>query len=144
MTDRLLTKHERLAIYVASRASTPERPAMWREYRDRWGANIVSTWIDEAGPGETSDFGELWSRIQGEIRRCDRLVLYAQSDDFPLKGALIEVGMALAMLKPVWVLGNLTLEGRTDRPLGSWIRHPLVERINVDARVKDLAEAVGL
>ena len=41
-------------IYVASRVSRAE---MWRGYRDEGGVPIVSTWIDEAGDGETDDFG---------------------------------------------------------------------------------------
>lgn len=139
-----MSSSEKLAVYVASRASIPARSAMWREYRDRWGANIISSWIDEAGEGETGDFADLWTRIHGEILRCERFVLYAEQGDFPLKGALVEAGIALAARKPIWVMGNLTLEGRTDRPLGSWIRHPLVERINTDARLKDMAPAVGL
>lgn len=78
-------------LYVASRASLPERPAMWRAMRDA-GWRIVSSWIDEAGEGETASFADLWHRIEDEVRRSDGLILYAERDDFPLKGALIEVG----------------------------------------------------
>lgn len=144
MTERDSSSKQRLpAVYVASRASNPARPAMWRKLRDEFGFKIISSWIDEAGDGETADFAELWKRITAEIARCDMLVFYAHADDFPLKGALIEVGMALAMQKPVWVFGNLTLEGRTDRPLGSWIRHPLVHGINVNCKVSDIADVMG-
>lgn len=132
-------------IYVASRASVPERAAMWREYRDRWQARIISSWIDQDGPGETLDFRALWEDITTEIRACQRLVIYAEASDFPLKGALTEAGIALGMQKPVWVLGGgIVLEGRTDRPFGSWIRHPGVERIILDANRKNMAEALGL
>lgn len=118
-----------MRFYVASRASIPERSAMWRRYRDS-GINIVSSWIDEAGAGETEDFTELWSRIQGEIASSDCLVFYAEPEDFPLKGAYIEVGMALGMMKRVFVvLPGVNLEGATYRPLGSWIRHPFVRRM---------------
>lgn len=114
---------ERSAIYVASRASIPERSAMWRQLRAE-GWNITSTWIDEAGEGETADFAELWQRIEGEIRAAIGVVLYAEPGDFPLKGALIEVGMAMGMGKPVaCVLPGVELDGRTMRPLGSWLAH---------------------
>ena len=117
-------------IYVASRASVPERSVMWREYRAA-GYPIISSWIDETGEGETGSFTELWDRITNEIARCDRLVLYAETDDFPLKGALIEVGMALGMRKPVIVcLPNVTLEGPSYRPIGSWVMHGNVRRID--------------
>lgn len=114
------------AVYVASRASVLERGAMWRALRTA-GANIISTWIDEDEEGLTGAFDELWTRIEREIRVADRLVLYAESSDFPLKGAYVEVGMALAMGKPVFVVvPGLTLSPRSMRPLGSWAAHPLV------------------
>lgn len=115
-----------LKLYVASRASIPARGAMWRALRAA-GANIVSSWIDEDGEGQTDCFGELWTRIEAEVRGCDRLVLYAEPDDFPLKGALVEVGMALALGIPVFIVAPLVnLEPGSMRPVGSWSAHPLV------------------
>lgn len=115
-----------MSIYVASRASIPERGAMWRHYRSL-GAPIISSWIDEDGEGQTGDFGELWARIENEIARSEALVLYAKDGDFPLKGALIEVGIALGMSKPVIVcLPYVKLDPRSCRPVGSWINHPRV------------------
>lgn len=91
------------------------------------GMSIVSSWIDEDGVGATASFEDLWRNIDTEIRACRRLVLYAEADDFPLKGALVEVGMALGRGKPVLaVLPGVTLEPRSMRPLGSWAAHPLV------------------
>jgi len=116
----------RPCIYVASRASVPERGAMWRKLRDA-GAPIISSWIDEDGPGQTQDFGELWTRIAREVTSADGLILYVEPDDFPLKGALVEVGMALAVERPVYVVAPaVKLETRSLRPLGSWASHPLV------------------
>jgi hypothetical protein len=54
------------AIYVASRASLPERGEMWRKFRSD-GVNITSSWIDEDGAGQTADWRELWERIATEI-----------------------------------------------------------------------------
>lgn len=111
-------------IYVASRASVPERAAEWRRLRDQ-GWPIVATWIDEAGEGETGDFGELWARIQREVTGAAALIVYAEPGDFPLKGALVEVGMALAAGVPVYaVLPGVELEPRSMRPAGSWLAHP--------------------
>lgn len=113
-------------VYVASRASLPERPAQWRALRDA-GWPIVSTWIDEAGEGETADLGELWERICAEVRASAGVVLHVEQGDFPLKGALIEIGMALGMGKRVGVYApGVALENRSMRPLGSWAMHPLV------------------
>lgn len=99
---------------------------MWRQLREA-GIEIVSTWIDEAEPGETADLGELWVRIAREIASADRLVLYVEADDFPLKGAFIEVGIALGMGKPiVLVAPEIEFSAPSYRPIGSWIKHPLV------------------
>lgn len=111
-------------IYVASRASLPQRGEMWRHLRAS-GWPIISTWIDEDGEAATGDFGDLWTRIAREVTSADGLILYAQRDDFPLKGALIEVGMALAAKVPVIaVLPGVELEPRSMRPVGSWLAHP--------------------
>lgn len=113
-------------LYVASRASVPERSAMWRALRDGKGWRIIASWIDEAGEGETADLGELWVRIEGEIRRCDGLILYAEPGDFPLKGALVEAGIAIGAGKPVAVVLSdpSILEPLSRSPLGSWAKHP--------------------
>jgi hypothetical protein len=130
-----MTIEEAREIYVASRASIPERPAMWRRLREQ-GWNITSTWIDEAGEGETANFSELWQRITDEIRRSVGVVLYVEPEDLPLKGAYIEIGMALGMGKPVAVVArDMPLDARNYRPLGSWAMHPLV------VLVKDLESA---
>jgi hypothetical protein len=119
-----------MSIYVASRASIPERGEMWRQFREN-GVPIISTWIDEDGEGETEDLQFLWSRIRNEIDQAHSLVLYAEAGDFPLKGALIEAGIALGMGKPIFiVLPGVELDPKSCRPIGSWIKHPLVERVD--------------
>lgn len=125
-----MTEQEKVGpIYVASRASIPARSEMWRNLRDEYGWQITSTWIDEAGEGETADFTELWDRIMREIAAARKVVFYAKAEDFPLKGAILEAGIALGMGKPVIVcLPGVDLEGRTYRPLGSWIKHRNVIR----------------
>ncbi len=117
---------EQFGIYVASRV---KRAPVWEEYK-RQGYPIISTWLNETGDDDTDDFGELWARIESEIRRCEVLVFYAGgAEDFPFKGAYIEVGMALACGKPVLVaLEDVTLNGRTMRPIGSWILDRRVKR----------------
>jgi hypothetical protein len=126
---------ERAGIYIASRVKHAPR---WQRLRES-GTHIISSWIDEAGEGETDDFGELWTRIQREVGSAERLVFYAQADDFPFKGALVEVGIALQAAVPVFLVLNedVKLDGRTLRPLGSWARHPLV------TWAPTMAEAIG-
>jgi hypothetical protein len=117
-------------IYVASRASLPERGQMWRNLRVS-GHQIISSWIDEDGEGATESYEDLWLRITNEIAFSAVLVLYAEMEDFPLKGALIETGIALGMNKPVIVcLPHIDVHPRSCRPIGSWIKHPLVSRVD--------------
>lgn len=100
---------------------------MWLELR-AGGVPIVSSWIDEAGPGETENMSELWTRIHAEIDVSAAVVLYAEAGDFPLKGALIEAGIAIGLQKRVVVcLPGVRLDGG-HRPIGSWITHPFVRR----------------
>jgi hypothetical protein len=122
---------QKQGIYIASRASFPQHPANWRKLRDVDGWNVTCSWIDEAGAGETADFSELWSRIEAEIKDSERLILYVEPEDFPLKGALIEAGMALALgIKVFIVAKDLVLEKPNFRPIGSWINHPLVQMVD--------------
>jgi hypothetical protein len=147
---------EPFGFYVASRASLPERPAMWRRLREKC-MRINSTWIDEDGEGETHDLGELWERIWQEIAASEGVILYAKQEDFPLKGALIECGIALGMGRPVAiVLDCVELEPRSLRPLGSWAKHPAckfvdhwsgaiahIRRFNADRRAPISPAALG-
>lgn len=112
-------------IYVASRASVPERGAMWRWFRDQ-GFPVISSWIDEDGPGQTPNMAALWERIVREVSSASALVLFVGVDDLPLKGAYVEVGIALGSGIPVHVVCNVPLDAASLRPLGSWAAHPLV------------------
>lgn len=78
---------------------------------------IISTWIDEDRPGQAVDYGDLWTRCIAEASRADVTIVYAVPGDIS-KGALIEVGAALAMGRPVYAVG--VDAGYT------FIRHPLV------------------
>jgi hypothetical protein len=87
--------------YIASKT---KHAARWRALREQ-GFNIISTWIDEAGPGESSNLSDLATRRIDEARTADRLILYCEPEDVPLKGALIEIGAALSAGVLVYVVG---------------------------------------
>jgi hypothetical protein len=100
---------------------------MWARVRAEQGYQFTSTWVDIALAGEVPDLADLWTGITAEIAACDCLVLYVAPEDFPLKGAFVEVGMALALNKAVRVVApGVDLDPVDCKPLGSWARHPLV------------------
>lgn len=88
-------------IYIASKTAHAHR---WRLLRDKIGEPIISTWIDEAGAGESSDLDDLWRRCVAEASSCDVLIVYREPGEV-LKGAWVEVGAALAHGKPVYAIG---------------------------------------
>ena len=127
-------------LYVASRTN---RADLWLSYRTA-GIPIISSWIDEAGEGQTANFSELWHRIQREISSSKGLLFYAHTDDAPWKGAFVEVGMALALNKPVGIVVVGNVEGRTMRPVGSWMLDDRVTRYEtLDQAFKAMLAASG-
>lgn len=111
-------------IYVASRASLSERPAMWRHYRDD-GYPVVSSWIDEAGAGETVDRGDLLARCIREAAGCGAFVLYIGRGDLPLKVAYAEWGAAVAAGAPAYVV----CDEDDEAPHGRLWDHPGTTRV---------------
>lgn len=92
---------ERHGIYIASKTKHARR---WRYLRDAIGEPVISTWIDEAGEGETADFNDLWQRCLRESASCQVLIVYKEPEDV-LKGAWIEMGAALSSGVPVYAIG---------------------------------------
>jgi len=110
-------------VYVSSKA-TPSNKLLWKTIR-RAGWPIISTWIDE--DDKKIDYMALWGRITKEVQNADAMLLYLTPEDFPSRGPLVEVGMALAMEIPVIAcLPLVYMDPKTYRPVGSWIHHELV------------------
>lgn len=90
----------RRGIYVASKV---RHAATWKALRAS-GVPIISTWIDEAGEGESEDLADLWQRCIREATTAQVLVVYREPEEI-LKGGWIEVGAALAAQVPVYAVG---------------------------------------
>lgn len=101
-------------IYFASKV---KHAPLWKDLRNK-GVRTCSTWIDEAGEGETADYVELSERCIAEISRANAVLLYCEPGEI-LKGALIEVGIALANSIPVLCVGGCDSLSRVFR------KHPL-------------------
>lgn len=106
-------------IYIASKTI---HAARWRQFRDD-GIPIISTWIDEAGSGQSASLQSLWSRCIDEAMSCTILVAYRANEEEVLKGGFIEVGAALAARRYVIAIG---FAGMT------FLHHPLVAGLGED------------
>lgn len=114
-------------IYVASKS---DLAPMWRDYRAS-GFPISSTWIDDDDP----DPALLWERCISEASKAYGVVAFYRTGDV-WKGALVEIGAALANDVPVWLVGD---------PPGSWTSHPRVTRARTPEQALILAnEWMGL
>jgi hypothetical protein len=87
-------------IYTASKTKHADK---WKALR-AGGWPIISTWIDEAGEGESADLEDLWLRCVGEAKSAAAVLLYCEPGDV-LKGAFIEAGAAMASGVPVYAVG---------------------------------------
>jgi hypothetical protein len=87
-----------MSIYVASKSKMGPEWKRWREA----GIPIISTWIDECGPGE-SNLPALWTRCIQEASSAQVLVLVHNEGDVQ-KGSLVEMGAALTSgASVIWV-----------------------------------------
>jgi len=113
-------------VYIASKA---KYRAEWRALRAK-GYDIISRWIDTPDEyigttiGESDlDYSDLWTAIVQDVYYCNMLIVVIRPGDV-LKGALVEVGIALATDAEIWVVG-----AQEDiRANGTWVAHP---KINV-------------
>jgi hypothetical protein len=99
-------------IYIASK--TVHAPK-WIALRNQ-GAPFISTWIFEAGEGQSKSKADLWQRCIREASRAHALIAYREPGEI-FKGAFIEIGAALASGKPVFLVGKYE---------ETFIHHPLV------------------
>lgn len=125
MTDR------RPIVYGASKLM---HSGMWLALRDECPEVVWSArWPDLTG--RVSDSPEnaamFWLHDVADVKRADALILFA-AEGHHLRGALVEAGVALALGKPVYVIGE-------HPDYGTWQFHPLVFRMpTVDAALKHI------
>lgn len=85
-----------MKIYVASKTKYADT---WKQLREQ-GLGIISSWIDEAGQGETVNPAVSFLRFCREVKDSSLFVLFAMKEDV-MKGAYIELGIAIAEEIPV-------------------------------------------
>lgn len=120
-------------IYIASKVKHAQK---WRHLRAT-GAPIISSWIDEAGEGQTTSYDELAERCLREVMDSKAVILYCEPGDV-LKGVLIEVGAALAANTQVYCVGTCESISRI------FARHPLwIFAKSVENAIADASGYVG-
>ena len=111
-----------IRVYTASKL---RHGLLWREKFQRSSIAFVnSRWLqhDFIGTPDSPDLAiDFWVEDEEDVKSCDALVVYAAPEDH-LRGALVEVGMAIAYGKPIIALGDHS-------DYGTWRYHPQV--INV-------------
>lgn len=100
----------RSSIYFASKTRHAQR---WVALRAT-GLEISSTWIDEAGKGQSISWSDLWGRTFSEIKQSKALVFYGEEGEVQ-EGTLVEIGAAIASGIPVfWVGPEVSTVRRSD------------------------------
>ena len=80
----------------------------FQSLRDDLGFPIKARWIDLKDDSDIvqNRKDELWKQCYEDVRDCDFLVLYAEEFEEEQRGAIVEVGMAYGMGKPVYAIGK--------------------------------------
>lgn len=111
-----------MKIYIASKAN---HRAKWRSLRSA-GVPIISRWIDvddKFSDDPTGlDYEKLWEMCVEDVRECSLLVCYVEFGEV-LKGALVELGGALLLGKPIIACGPRSAYAAN----GTWLHHPGIQ-----------------
>lgn len=119
----------RPTVYTASK---PRHAPLWRRLRDEGGLNVIATWINYAETEDAiTDWVKLWVDCASEAACADVTLVYLEQGD-ELRGAYVEMGVALGCGKQVYFV-NPDNAHVTDA-----IHHPLVTQF------KTLEEAVAV
>lgn len=114
-------------VYVAS---CMHHRGMWRHLRRLWASHnihITSHWIDVGDDHVKASPLALaggWIENLRDIERSKVLVCFGEGKD-PLRGALVEAGIAMGQHKPVIIVDRDVPDSHSPR-WGSWQYHPLV------------------
>lgn len=116
----------KIRVYGASKLKDSK---VWLTMRDDYADDVelVSRWPTEfAGKvPDTPEFArKFWTIDEEDVRNCEVLFIFPPTNPHaPLRGALVEAGMAIALGKPVFVIGKCP-------DYGTWQYHPLVLRVD--------------
>ena len=107
-------------VYIASKA---KHAVHWKGFIQLGFVGIQCRWFQYAGSDDDDlDYNQLWSECLEDVQLADVLICYCAPGDV-LKGALVEVGIALGLGKRVILVGELD----DFKANGSWWNHAGIE-----------------
>jgi len=114
--------------------------------RDTVGLPVQARWIDltQDDPIVVSNKRLLWQMCYEDVRDSDFVLLYSDDESEEQRGALVEVGMAYGMGKPVYAVGrcnSICPNGISDV---AFTHHHLWTWLDTDNLVKGAFYAMGL
>lgn len=121
-----------IRVYTASKTN---HAAMWLRLRAEWPeVHFTARWpsmVIAGVPEAAYSASQFWQDDLEDVKFADVVLVYAEQNDNKtptvmewehLRGALVEVGMGIALGKRILVIG--------DAPdYGSWQHHPLCDRV---------------
>lgn len=114
-----------IKVYVASKL---DKAPLWKEIRQNWPEiEITSHWVDMHTPNDQEHLIPIeemmvaWTANVIDIHNAD-VVLVHGSNDSPLRGALVEAGIGIALNKKVIIIGKY-------KDYGTWQFHPNCVRV---------------
>jgi hypothetical protein len=123
--------------------------AKFQHLRDTVGLPVNSRWIDLSADDDIvlNHKDQLWQICYEDVRDSDFLLLYSEDMSEEQRGALVEIGMAYGMNKPVYAIGkcnSICPNGISDV---AFTHHHLWTWVNTDSLVKGafyaLAHEIG-
>lgn len=132
-----------LSFYVAGKIWHDDKFKMLRDTMD---LPVRARWIDlsQDDPIVMHNKSLLWQMCYEDVRDSDFVLLYSEEESEEQRGALVEVGMAYGMGKPVYAVGKC----RSIKPNAisdvAFTHHHLWTWLNTDNLVKGSFYALGL
>lgn len=110
----------------------------FRELRDNYNMNVNARWIDLE---DSSDIvqnrkGDLWQMCLEDVRSSDFVLLYSEAFEEEQRGALVEIGMAYGMGKPVYAVGRCKSVSPNAISDVAFTHHPLWKWLDTDNLVQ--------
>lgn len=97
------------SVYLAARIRRRDELEEYRAQLEAAGIEVTATWLTMPPPSEWTD--DVWAHLaeldRADVLRADGLVLFAEPGELDGgSGRHVEFGMALALQKPIIVVGR--------------------------------------